>query len=388
MMQTLVLDKEATIDESILTEVLSTDNGHNNGALIYQVSDAGGPPKDIGVYHGQNGVYIEYDENNQPVIYPESDGQRMAENNEQFFQMSRLEGNFQIMTADEPNIFVVGDLLWYPVQGKNRKGDSFAPDIMIIIGRPKGYRGSYLQWKENDIAPQIVFEIWSPANNEKHKREKFNFYQKHGVEEYYTYAPDKNLWEGWIRDQDVLEKIEHMDGWRSPRLGFQFKRDKNNDIDICYPDGRSFWHYIDFNKLRQADAKLFAEQKLLLTKAAQERIKADRRAREEARRANEEAQERIEAERRAEEESRRAEEESRRAKEESRRAEEESRRAEEEARRAEEEARHAEEESRRAEGEAQARIEAERRAEEATAQLLQLQEQLRLMQEQDKNQSE
>ena len=34
-----------------------------------------------------------------------------------------------------------------------------APDAMVAFGRPKGYRGSYMQWEEGGIAPQVVFEI-------------------------------------------------------------------------------------------------------------------------------------------------------------------------------------------------------------------------------------
>ncbi len=32
---------------------------------------------------------------------------------------------------------------------------------MVVFGRPKGDRGSYKQWLENQIAPQVVFEILS-----------------------------------------------------------------------------------------------------------------------------------------------------------------------------------------------------------------------------------
>ena len=35
---------------------------------------------------------------------------------------------------------------------------------MVVFGRPKGYRGSYRQWEEGGIAPQVVFEILSPGN--------------------------------------------------------------------------------------------------------------------------------------------------------------------------------------------------------------------------------
>ena len=45
-------------------------------------------------------------------------------------------------------------LLWYAVEGDNKIRQ--APDAMVAFGRPKGYRGSYRQWEEGGIAPQVV----------------------------------------------------------------------------------------------------------------------------------------------------------------------------------------------------------------------------------------
>lgn len=53
---------------------------------------------------------------------------------------------------------------------------------MIAFGRPKGYRGSYQQWLEDNIPPQVVFEIWSPGNRPSNMARKFEFYARHGVE--------------------------------------------------------------------------------------------------------------------------------------------------------------------------------------------------------------
>lgn len=62
-------------------------------------------------------------------------------------------------------VFVAGDLLWYPVEGNPKITQ--APDVMVIFGVPKGDQGAYKQWEENNIAPQVVFEILSPSNTQK-----------------------------------------------------------------------------------------------------------------------------------------------------------------------------------------------------------------------------
>ncbi len=70
---------------------------------------------------------------------------------------------------------------------------------MVAIGRPKGERGSYRQWEEGGIAPQVVFEILSPGNRFAELLRKLRFYQRYGVEEYYVYDPDRGLLDGWLR---------------------------------------------------------------------------------------------------------------------------------------------------------------------------------------------
>lgn len=81
--------------------------------------------------------------------------------------------------------------LWYPVEGNNKI--RLAPDAMVVFGRSKGdspeatlcERGSYRQWVEGGIAPQVVFEIVSPGNRMAEMSRKLHFYEQYGVEEYY-----------------------------------------------------------------------------------------------------------------------------------------------------------------------------------------------------------
>ena len=96
------------------------------------------------------------------IEYPEDDGKPMAENTEQYNWITKIKWNLERVFRDDPNVFVAGDLLWYPVERDNKT--SRAPDVLVALGRPKGRRSSYLQWLEGGIAPQVVFEILSPSN--------------------------------------------------------------------------------------------------------------------------------------------------------------------------------------------------------------------------------
>jgi Uma2 family endonuclease len=146
-------------------------------------------------------------------------------------------------------VFVAGDLLWYPVEGDNKICQ--APDVMVIVGRPKGKRGSYQQWQEGHIAPQVAFEILSPSNTQRDMTEKREFYETYGVEEYYLYDPDRLRFSGWRRQGERLVPIAAMAGWVSPRLGIRFIQ-PNGELEIYRPDGRRFLSSVELERRAEA----------------------------------------------------------------------------------------------------------------------------------------
>jgi len=173
------------------------------------------------------------------VIYPESDGKPMADNTKQFQWIVKIKENLERMFADNTNVFVAGDLLWYPVEGNNKIRN--APDAMVAFGRPKGHRGSYRTWDENNIAPQVVFEILSPGNRKAEMDNKLKFYEKYGVEEYYVYDPDHIRLSGYIRSGKALMRVEEekMKNWISPSLKIHFDLREDN-LHIFDPEGEEF----------------------------------------------------------------------------------------------------------------------------------------------------
>lgn len=171
------------------------------------------------------------------VQYPDSDGQPMADNTKQFRWIVVIKENLERLFSDDDNVFIAGDLLWYPVEGEPKIRQ--APDVMVVFGRPKGDRGSYRQWEEAAIAPQVVFEILSPGNRPGEMLRKLNFYQRYGIEEYYIYDPDSNELTGLQRSGKSLQLIGDMSGWVSPRLGIRFQL-LDNALEIYRPDGERF----------------------------------------------------------------------------------------------------------------------------------------------------
>lgn len=203
------------------------------------------------------------------IEYPESDGQPMADNTEQWNWMILIKEGLEALFLNDPNVFVAGNLLWYPHEGDNRL--RVAPDAMVVFGRPKGKRGSYLQWKEDNVPPHVVFEVVSPGNTQAELMEKIDFYDEHGVEEFYIYDPDRKTLRGFRRQGQEWSAIPNMLGWVSPRLKVRFDLE-DGQLVLQGPDGRRFVSYVELVRQRQ-QAEAQAQQER--DRANQERQRAE-----------------------------------------------------------------------------------------------------------------
>jgi Uma2 family endonuclease len=188
------------------------------------------------------------------IVYPDSDGKPMAENTLQFRWIVTIKEGLDWVFQHRPDVFVAGDLFWYPVEG--RPEIRTAPDALVVFGRPKGDRRSYKQWEESGIAPQVVFEVLSPGNRFREMFRKFRFYEEYGVIEYYIYDPDHNFLEGWLRGNAGLEEIPDMKDWTSPNLGVRFDM-TGVELRLFGPDGRRF---LTFQELADERDRLARER--------------------------------------------------------------------------------------------------------------------------------
>ncbi len=206
------------------------------------------------------------------ITYPESDGKPMADNTLQFRWMMTIQGGIDALFRDNPEVFVAGDLSWYPVEGQPQI--RAAPDVMVAFGRPKGDRGSYLQWEEGGIAPQVVFEILSPSNTVAEMARKLRYYERHGVEEYYLYDPNTGTLNGWQKQGGAFAPIALMDGWISPRLGVRFERDGDtgDTLVLYHPDGERFATYVELVAQREQERQNAEQER---QNAEQERQNAE-----------------------------------------------------------------------------------------------------------------
>ena len=85
------------------------------------------------------------------VFYPEDDGKPMAENTKQYRWIVIIKENLEIVLANNLDAFIAGDLLWYPIEGDNVT--CAAPDVMVILGRPKGDQIGRASCRERVLMP-------------------------------------------------------------------------------------------------------------------------------------------------------------------------------------------------------------------------------------------
>jgi hypothetical protein len=198
----------------------------------------------------------------------------MAENTRQYEYIVTIKGGLDVLFAGA-EVFVAGDLFWYPVEGHPET--RVAPDVLVAVGRPKGHRGSYKQWEEGGVPPQVVFEIVSPSNTAVEMSNKLAFYQEHGVEEYYVYDPDRGELAGYRRQGDRLRPVGAMRGYVSPRLGVRFEL-VDGELELYNPDGQRFPTFLELAAQRDRERQLREQAEREVAQAHQQAEQERQRA--------------------------------------------------------------------------------------------------------------
>jgi Uma2 family endonuclease len=169
------------------------------------------------------------------LFYPESDGLPMADSTVQLDWIILLITQLRSLVGEAG--FVAGNLFWYPTRGEPRTVR--APDALVALGRPPGPRRSYKQWDENNVAPQVVFEVLSYTNTEAEMADALAFYDEHGVEEYYLIDPETQSVTAYRRLAGRLEELADPFAEASPLLGFRFAL-IDDELAVLHPNGRRF----------------------------------------------------------------------------------------------------------------------------------------------------
>ena len=111
----------------------------------------------------------------------------MAETDYHFILMAALRQTLDFRFADDPMVYVSGNLLMYYVPGDKRKHVS--PDVFVVKGVKKKKRLYYLTWEEGKN-PNVVIEITSKTTRKEDTDKKFVLYRDVlKVKEYFLFDP-------------------------------------------------------------------------------------------------------------------------------------------------------------------------------------------------------
>ena len=160
--------------------------------------------------------------------YPTSDGKPMAETDWHRELMFDLIHALARYYADQPRVYVAGNLLLFYEKGNRRKHVS--PDVFVVRGVPKHQRPNYLLWEEGR-APQFVIELTSSSTRNEDTRTKRQLYQDTlKVREYFLFDPDGDYLDpplqGYRLHQGTYRRIRPMQGRLPSQVtGLHLERD-------------------------------------------------------------------------------------------------------------------------------------------------------------------
>lgn len=120
------------------------------------------------------------------IVYPESDGQPMAETDVHRDEMIDLIKVLDDRYVNDQDVYVSGNLLLYYEEGN--PSAVVSPDVFLVRGVPKHQRRTYKLWEER-VPPTVVFEITSRSTRLDDIGNKRALYASLGVREYFLFDP-------------------------------------------------------------------------------------------------------------------------------------------------------------------------------------------------------
>jgi Uma2 family endonuclease len=220
------------------------------------------------------------------IIYPESDGQPMAESDATrdylIYCVSVLENYFQ----SRQDVYISGNSFIYYEEGNPKK--VISPDVFVVFGVSQGKRPSYKTWESGGIFPQFIMEVTSRTTLRQDEVTKPELYRRLGVREYFQYDPTGDYLELQLKGQCLVDGVYQPMASAKNWLGLTYIHSQTLGLDLCLePEengdvfGLRFYdpttreklpNYIELVQLKQEE--LFRERQ----KTEAERQKAERLA--------------------------------------------------------------------------------------------------------------
>ncbi len=160
-------------------------------------------------------------------LYPTTDGKPMAETEVHRVQMNDLIFSLTTLLANEPRVYVGGNMMMYYTPGNGR--EHVSADVFATFDVERGIRERWMTWEEGGLFADVVFEISSPSTIKEDLGKKMRLYARLGVSEYYLYDPQRNnrpplagyrLVDG---QYEPMTRLVGVEGYRSEALGTELR---------------------------------------------------------------------------------------------------------------------------------------------------------------------
>ncbi len=121
------------------------------------------------------------------IVYPDSDGEPMAEDDAQLTTMLYAISSLRVWFDHREDVYVGGDMLMYYRINDNET--RVAPDVFAVLGvASRHQRRNWIVWREGK-APDFVMEVASGSTWRRDMREKRDIYAEMEVTEYWRFDP-------------------------------------------------------------------------------------------------------------------------------------------------------------------------------------------------------
>ena len=119
-----------------------------------------------------------------PIFYPDTDGKPMAASDRHRRILFRTIETLEAHYAQQPDVYVSGDILMYYVKGD--PSQVISPDVLVSFGLEKKERLTYLVWVEGKL-PDFVMEFSSKTTYDTDLGPKMDRYASLGIQDYFLY---------------------------------------------------------------------------------------------------------------------------------------------------------------------------------------------------------
>lgn len=206
------------------------------------------------------------------VVYPESDGQPMAETPRHQQVMIDCMDILRRHFRKVPEVYIGGNMLLYYEEGNPRK--SVSPDVFMVRDVSKKELRVYKTWEQHPTL-DFVLEVASPSTVRKDLGEKKELYANVlKVREYYIYDPYHEVEPSFIGFRLVggmYEEIGFVEG-RLPSETLGLELGEHEDTLRLYDALNGTWLPTSDERADAAETRAAAETELAELRATLERL--------------------------------------------------------------------------------------------------------------------